>query len=170
MKQSKLLLLLSILFSALNIYAFAQDTLPTVTVVSLNYKYLKSAYDTTAAQPVRLLQHRAASYDVKNSDYYEEDYDNYFISFFIPKGEVLATYDNDGKILRTAERFKTVALPKVVVEAVTNRYPNWRITNDTYLVNYFSESNTTKKVYKLLLENGNKRIRVKTNEKGEFIE
>jgi len=171
MKQIKVLLLTCILLLGLNTSSFSQDTtLPGVTVVSLNYKYLKSVNDPNSAQPVRLLEHRAASYDIKNTDYYEDEYDEYFVSFYIPEGEILATYDKDGKLLRTAERFKNVALPAVVRNAVATRYPEWRIYKDIYRVNYYHEnSNNPKKVYKLVLENGDERMRVKTNENGDFI-
>jgi hypothetical protein len=80
MKKSKLVMLLCIILAAFNINAYAQD-LPPVTVQSLNYKYIRSVYDTSAAQPIRLLERRAASYDVKASEFYEDDYADYFILF-----------------------------------------------------------------------------------------
>ncbi len=148
--------------------SYAQELLPEVRMVALNYKYLKSVTDTNAAQPVRLLERRAATYDVKNSEFYEDDAEGYFISFYIPAGQILAIYDKDGKLLRTAEKFKNVAVPKPVRDAVNEKYPKWTISQDVYLVNY-TDSPGDKKIYKLVLENGNKRIRVKTNEKGEFL-
>jgi hypothetical protein len=169
MKKSKLVMLLCIILAAFNINAYAQD-LPPVTVQSLNYKYIRSVYDTSAAQPVRLLERRAASYDVKASEFYEEDYADYFISFYLPHGHVLATYDNDGKLLRTAERFKNIALPPDVRQSIAKRYPGWGTAKDIYVVNYNTDADKIKKVYKVVLENGDKRIRVKTDEKGDFIE
>lgn len=168
MKQSKMVLTITLFIIGFNIQSFAQELLPEVRVTALNYKYLKSINDTNAAQPVKLLQHRAAAFDVKNSEYYEDEYENYFISFFIPDGEILAVYDQQGKLLRTAEKYKNVAIPPDVRQAVAKRFPEWRISKDVYLVSY-SESQGGKKVYKLLLENGDKRIRVSTNEKGEFL-
>ena len=81
MKQIKLTAALCMLFCIQISSSFAQETLPEVKVVSLNYKYFKSIYDSTAAQPVRLLERRAANFDIKNSEFYEEEYDNYFVSF-----------------------------------------------------------------------------------------
>ncbi|MDP4261583.1 MAG: nicotinate-nucleotide adenylyltransferase [Bacteroidota bacterium] len=169
MKKLKIILVISACSMVLNIPSFSQEvTLPEVRIVATNYKYIKSISDTNAAQPVNLLQRRAAAFDVKNSEYYEEEYDNYFISFFIPDGEILAVYDQNGKILHTAEKFKNVALPPGVRKSVTTRFPGWAISKDVYVVQY-SESEGGKKVYKLLLENGDKRIRVKTDEKGGFL-
>jgi hypothetical protein len=146
----------------------AQDLLPEVRMVALNYKYLKSVTDTNAAQPVKLLERMAATYDVKNSEFYEDEAEGYFISFYIPAGQILAIYDQNGKLLRTAEKFKNVTVPQPVRDAVNQKYPRWAISQDVYVVNY-TDSPGDKKVYKLVLENGNKRIRVKTNEKGEFL-
>ena len=170
MKRSKLLFLccLSMVGFANNI--FSQITLPEVRVVSLNYKYLKSVYDSTAAQPVKMLERRAASFDLKNSEFYEEEYDNYFISFFLPEGQILAFYDNTGKMIHSAEKFKNVALPKLVQEAVGKQYPGWSVSKDVYIVNYFSDAKETQKTYKLILENGSKRIRTKISDKGVFLD
>jgi hypothetical protein len=172
MKQRKFLLLVCGFFIGWSIQSFGQETtLPPVTVVSLNYKYLKSVLDPNNAQPVRMLEQKAASYDIKNSEYYEEDeYDGYFISFYLPQGQILATYDADGKLLRTAERFTNMALPAAVRTAITNRYPNWVLAKDVYLVDYNAGTPNSKKVYKVKLENGTKRLRVKTDETGHFIE
>jgi hypothetical protein len=170
-KKSKFVLTFSILMLLLSMQSFAQDTLPGVTVIAYNYRYLRSVNDPNTAQPVKMLQQHSANFDLKKSEYYEEDFDEYFIAFYIPQGEILATYDRDGKIIRTAERFKNVALPTDVRKSVNTRFPNWAIAKDFYLVSYYAEAKTpTKKTYKLILENGSKRMRVKTNEKGEFIE
>lgn len=150
--------------------AFSQQTLPEAFVVAANYKYLKNVAGQQVAAPAQRLQRMAASYDIKNSEFYEEDYDTYFISFMIPDGEILAAYDQNGKLLRTAEKYKNVQLPKEVTNAVVERFPNWGITKDVYLVNYYDNGdggNATKK-YKLVLQNGTKRIRVEVNERGEF--
>lgn len=169
MKRSKAMLALGAFMLGITIPSFSQEVLPEVTVVAVNYKYLKSVDNKEAAQPVKLLERKAAAFDVKNSEYYEDEYDTYFISFYLPEGRVLAAYDKDGKLLRTAEKFKNVALPPAVRQSVGNRFPQWRISKDVYLVNYY-DAGGSKKMYKLLLENGSKRIRVKINEKGEFIE
>ncbi len=170
MKRSKLLFLCCLSLLGLANNSFSQITLPEVRVLSLNYKYLKSVYDSTAAQPVKLLERRAASFDLKNSEFYEEEYDNYFISFFLPEGQILAFYDNTGKMIHSAEKFKNVALPRLVQVAVANKYPGWAVSKDIYLVNYVSDGNESKKIYKLILENGSKRIRTKLSDKGEFLD
>jgi hypothetical protein len=168
MKRSNVFLLLGAFALGFSLPVFAQDILPEITVKAVKYKYLNAVDQKDVAQPVKLLERRAAEYDVKSADFYEEDYDTYFVSFYIPEGQVLAAYDKDGKLLHTAEKYKDVALPVAVREAVTKRFPQWAITRDVYLVSYFEEKGATK-TYKLTLQNGDKRMKVKTNEKGEFL-
>lgn len=168
MKKAKLMLSLGVCLIGFTIQSSAQEVLPEVKVLAVNYKYIKSVTDKGASEPVKRLENRAAAYDVKSSDFYEDEYDTYFVSFYLPEGKILAAYDKDGKLLRTAEKFKNVKLPSEVAQAVAKRFPQWSISKDVYQVTYF-DSKGANKSYKLLLENGSKRMRVKTNEKGEFM-
>lgn len=167
MKQ--LLSAFGLLTTLFTVRCYAQEIpLPEVTILTRNYKYLR-ATDKDAAQPVQALELKAATYDLKNTDFYEDEYDTYYVTFRLPEGYVLAAYDQKGKILYTVEKFKNISLPAVVSTAVVQRFPGWAITSDTYQVAYKSETATSKMIYKLLLENGDKRMRVKLNEKGEFL-
>jgi|TARA_R110000796_G_scaffold30896_3_gene82354 hypothetical protein len=140
-----------------------------VTVYATNYKYLNDINTgELASVPVKLLQEKVATYDIKSSEYYQDDYDLYNITFFIPEGKILAAYDGDGKLLRTAEKFKDINLPTSVRESIADRFPGWVITKDIYLVS-FSDVHGAKKTYKVKLENGDKMLRVKLDETGKFL-
>lgn len=145
------------------------EELSEVTVYATNYKYLNDM-DTKeeASLPVAMLQRKVAAFNVKDSEFYQDDYDLYHINFFIPEGKILAAYDADGKLIRTAERFKNINLPNVVRESVLERFPEWTITKDIYLVNYHEDKGVSKK-YKLKLENGDQVLRVKVDEMGNFL-
>ena len=145
------------------------EQLSEVTVMAMNYKYLNNVNtQEVASVPVDLLERKVAAFDVKNSDFYQDDYDLYNITFFIPEGKILAAYDKDGKLIRTAEKFKNINLPKAVKKSILKRFPEWKITKDIYMVNYHENSGANKK-YKLKLENGNKTLRVKVDEMGTFL-
>jgi hypothetical protein len=151
---------------------FAQITEPEelkeVNLVAVNYKYLDAVTNEQVAIPVKKLSEHVASYDIKSSEIYHDDYDTYEVSFFIPEGSVLAAYDRDGKLIRTIERYKNAGIPDVVRKAVMKKYPNWSISKDVYLVNYHDERGSDKR-YKLRLENGKEVIRIKTDERGNII-
>lgn len=146
----------------------AQKVLPPIEIVAVNYKYLNAANGKQVAQPVSMLERQAAAYDVKSADFYEDQYDNYFVSFYIPDGQILAAYDKEGNLLRTAEKYKDVALPVAVRKAVAQRFPKWSIAKDVYVVTYHEKNGITKR-YKVLLENGDQRMRVRLDESGGFL-
>lgn len=169
MKQLKFLLILVIIIAGSALQLLAQTILPEVKIVATKYKYLNAADNKQMAQPVRMLESNVATYDIKKSDVYNDEYEGYSISFYIPTGEILAAYDKDGKLLRTVEKFRNTKLPKAVNDAVTQWFPNWKISQDVYQVRYFERKKTAEKTFKILLENGDKRRKIKMNEKGEFI-
>lgn len=169
MKRSLLSLGVSVVVLGATFPAFAQVVeLPEIEIVATNYKYL-NALGEEASIPVRELEDAVADYDVKSADFYEDEYSTYLVSFFIPEGKILASYDGDGTLLRTAERFKNVNVPQAVKKAIAERFPNWSISKDIYRVTFHQRSGEAKKQYKLVLENGDKRMRVKVDEDGEFI-
>jgi len=90
------------------------------------------------------------------------------VYFYIPEGKILAVYDGEGEILRTSERFKDVSLPLPIANAVVDKYPGWRISGDIYLVTY-GKTRGAKKMYKLFLEKGDEKKRVKTDAHGKFL-
>ncbi len=145
------------------------EQLSEVTVYATNYKYLTNVNTGEVASiPVEMLELKVAAFDVKGSEFYQDDYDFYEINFYIPEGTILAAYDKDGKLLRTAERFKDINLPQSVKEAVWDKYPKWVITKDVYLVSY-KDGRGANKTYKLKLENGDKTIRIKLDENGVIL-
>jgi hypothetical protein len=46
------------------------------------------------------------------------------LSFHIPEGEILASYDAEGNILRTIEKLKNTEIPSIVAKAVVHKYPD----------------------------------------------
>jgi hypothetical protein len=165
-------IILGLLALGLTIPAFTQDVkveeLTAVVVRPMNFKYLNAADSRAAAIPVKLLERKVASYDVTEADFYRDDYDFYTVSFYIPDGKIVAEYDDTGKIIRTIEKFKDLALTDGIKNALLERFPNWTVTNDVYRVTY-SEDKGAKKIYKLTLENGDKKMRVKMSDDGLFL-
>ncbi|MFT4830637.1 MAG: hypothetical protein ACI815_000273 [Psychroserpens sp.] len=144
------------------------EQLSEVVVTAVNYKYLNATTNEEVALPVKMLERKAAAYNIKDSELYSDEYDFYTVSFFIPEGKIVAVYNADGQIIRTIEKFKDVRLPETVAKAILNRFPKWEVESDVYLVNYTDEKGS-KKTYKLKLKNGDERMRVKVDESGTFL-
>jgi hypothetical protein len=171
MKRSKILVVIAALFSCifgLPSLSYGQIVFPEVKVGAINYKYLSSVDNKEVAEPVRRLQNEAANFDVKDPRYFTDEFNTYYATFELPDGKILAAYDSEGKLLRTAERFKNTVLPKAVGQSALQKYPGWRIAEDVYLVNFHDRKGTTKS-YKLMLEKGDKRMKVRMNERGDVI-
>lgn len=164
--------IVGLLVLGLTSQVFAQVTeveqLSEVVVLAVNYKYLNSMDNSEAAIPVQMLERKVAAFDIQEQDYYIDDYDYYTVSFFIPDGKIVAVYSPEGEVLRTIEKFENTKLPKDVNKALVERFPNWEIVSDVYRVNY-SDSKGSSKTFKIKLKNGDKTMRVKMNEKGEFL-
>ncbi|MGB5236766.1 MAG: nicotinate-nucleotide adenylyltransferase [Flavobacteriaceae bacterium] len=165
-------LILGLFIFGLTTQVFSQITkveqLSEVVVTAVNYKYLNQTDNKDAAIPVKMLERKAAAYDIQAQDFYQDDFDFYTVSFYIPDGKLVAVYDPDGKILRTIEKFDNIRLPEAVRESLASRFPNWEPVKDIYRVTY-KENRGAKKVYKLKLKNGDKTMRVKMNEDGDYL-
>ncbi|MGB5376714.1 nicotinate-nucleotide adenylyltransferase [Muriicola sp.] len=165
-------IILGLLALGLTIPAYTQvvkvEELSEVVVRPMNYKYLNAADSKVAAIPVKMLERTVAAYDVTEADFYRDDFDFYTVSFFIPDGKIVAVYDGTGQIVRTIEKFENIALTDAVKNAVLDRFPNWTVTKDVYRVTY-SDDKGANKIYKLILVNGDKKMRVKVNDEGTFL-
>ena len=165
-------LILGLFIFGLTTQVFAQVTkveqLSEVVVTAVNYKYLNQTDNKDAAVPVKMLERKAAAYDIQSQDFYQDDFDFYTVSFYIPDGKLVAVYNPEGKILRTIEKFNDVRLPEAVSQSLTDRFPNWVAVSDVYRIVY-KEDRGAKKIYKLKLKNGDKTMRVKMNEDGEYL-
>lgn len=169
MKKALLILLCAGLSAPAMAQIVTTEQLSEVTVYATNYKYLNNVETgEVASVPVQMLERKVAAFNLKDSDFYSDDYDLYQIQFYIPEGKILAAYDKDGNILRTVERFKDITLPMSVRDAVADRFPGWTITKDVYVVNYH-EKKGANKTYKLKLENGDETLRVKIDHMGNFL-
>ena len=168
--MKKLLLGLLVLGLTNQFYAQVVDDqlLPEVEIYAMNYKYLNSIDNKSATLDIRKLEQKVANYDLQSADFYVEDYDLYKVTFYIPDGIIVAAYDSEGEVLYTIERFKDTKLPKPVIKSVNKKFPGWKITKDVYKLSY-KKKDGAKKTYKITLDNGVKKLRVKTDENGTFI-
>tara|TARA_R110001583_G_scaffold77623_1_gene211177 strand:- start:7772 stop:8275 length:504 start_codon:yes stop_codon:yes gene_type:complete len=164
-------LIIGLIITGLTTVGFAQEkriALEKVDVLGINYKYLDALGDGFVAKPVKLLEQKVATFDLKTLDGYEDEEQEYYVYFKIPEGKILAVYDTDGEITRTSEKFKDIRLPLAVSNAIVEKYPGWKIAGDIYLVKYIRNKKISK-TYKLFIEKEGKLARVKTDENGNFI-
>ena len=141
--------------------------LEAVELYATNYKYLNAVDSKEVPVPVKMLQQKVAEFDLKSAEFYTDEYDLYEVRFFIPEGKILAAYDKEGNILRTAERFTNVKLPEMVRYAIAERYPGWAIQKDVYKVNYYDGE--SKRQWKVVLKKGDEKKRLKLDGYVKFL-
>ncbi len=150
-------------------FMFSQEIELSEVYLDVNYQYLDAIASEDVAESVQMLEKEVAYYDLKESDLYNNEYDKYRVSFFIPEGHIIAAYNKVGKIIRTTERFKNIKLPKTILRSILEQYPNWEIVEDAYEVDYTDKSGIARKQYKVKLMNGKKKIVEKFDENGEYL-
>ncbi|WNH12512.1 nicotinate-nucleotide adenylyltransferase [Thalassobellus suaedae] len=153
----------------LTVLSNAQTIALQETVIELNNTYLNAVNADNAAECVKILEEKVVNYNRELTPLYNEVYDTYKVSFYIPEGKIIAVYNTDGKIIRTIEKYNNVRLPLIVMQAIAKRFPNWGIISDAYHINYHCEKDTVKQEYKIKIKNENEIITVKTNETGMFL-
>ena len=122
--------------------AYAQEPVEKIKPIELegvivkppNFEYLASVQDMRTPPVVKVLERKAAYYDLENSPVYDDSYDAYEVIFSNSKGRVIATYDENGKILRSYEKFKNTPVPAPIKSTVNDAYPEWKINKHTYVV------------------------------------
>ena len=163
-------LIIGLFVLGLTIPLFAQViNLPEVEIKAVNYKYLSAVGSNIEDVNIQMLQEKVATYDIKKSEMYSDEYDTYSVMFYIPNGRIVAAYDDKGNLIRTIERFKDVKLPLAVRNKVYQKFPNWAFVNDVYRVNYHNKKGVTKKQYKIKLTNAGEVMRIKVDEDGDIM-
>jgi len=169
-------LIIGLLIIGLTTTGFAQESSNKFEVAleeelsSFNLNYLNAIGHQDAAEPVKLLSQKAASYDLENSICLKADYEKqeFYVQFKIPQGEILVVYNNEGEIIRTSEEFINISLPLSVSNAIVDKYPGWKISSDIYKVKYVKDGELNK-TYDLFIEKNNTgKIVIKTDENGKF--
>ena len=136
-------LIICLILVGLTAVGFAQqktEVLEEVELLGINYKYLNALGNEDVAIPVKKLERKVATFDLKSLDVYVDDERGYNVYFKIPEGKIFAEYNSEGEIIRTAEKFNDIRLPLVVSNAIVDKYPGWKITGDIYLVKYMGNS------------------------------
>jgi hypothetical protein len=147
---------------------FKTIELDEVNILALNSTYVNRVIDKNSAAPVQHLERKAAAFDITVSDLFSEEFDTYEVNFENQFGRITATYDVDGEIMRSFEKFKDVKLPVAVSKSCADKYPGWHLSKTTYLVNYKHDGNLSR-MYKISLEKGKEQMNIKTDEKGNFL-
>lgn len=133
-----------------------------VTLVPLNADYSMRVIDQQMPPSVKNLERRAARFDVRDLRAYNRNYDVYEVLFKENNGSIIATYDQEGRILESHEKFRNIALPPKVRNYLYLEYPGWIISKDVYFVSYYNDGEILK-TCKVQLTKGKQKRHVNLN-------
>ncbi len=88
------------------------------------------------------------------------EYDEYLVTFKSSKGYLEATYDKEGNLEETSQRFKDIVLPLKVRRELYRKNKGWTMIQNKYLASGKADR-IDKEVYKIKLANGNKKQKIK---------
>ena len=163
-------IILGLFIFGLTTQVSAQTTQLPETVISINYKYMDAIADDYIPTHIQKLKDEVLNYNHNElAKLYVNEDEIYNVSFDIPEGKIVVAYDKNGKIIKTFEKYSNVRLPLVVMQAIAERFPNWQIVEDVYLVKYHNENDSLLKQYKIKIKNADKLLTVKTDETGTFL-
>jgi hypothetical protein len=146
----------------------AEVKLSNVVVTPLNIDYLKKVHDKTAPAPVIALESKVARYDIRTSPVFDGNFEAYEVVFSKSKGSIIATYDSNGKIVSTYERYKDLTLPPPIRNSIYKEHPGWAIQSDAYLVSYY-DNRGVKKLYKAQIRKDNLTKNLKIDVEGKIL-
>lgn len=90
----------------------------------------------------------------------EPKYDSYDVSFRSKKGELKVNYDKEGNIVRAFQRFRNVALPQDVAQQLFRENNGWSMVKNVHVA-YGRNGNVDEDFYRITMENGKERKKVK---------
>lgn len=128
-----------------------------VTVKPINLSYLNAVLDEDMPEDVKYLENKAARFDVTTSEIYDSNFEAYEVMFEQTNGSIMATYDQNGQIIESLERFKDITLPLNIREQLAIQHPGWTIHSDVYLVSYYRDKEMEKKCKIQLRKDGKKK-------------
>ena len=106
---------------------------------------------------VKEIQFKVASFNVKNlSIYTPNEPATYQVSFNTEENNVTASYNHNGELLKSKEKYINIRLPLEVSSKLSKAYPNWFFSETVCTVQYDKNSGTVVK-YKIILEKKGKK-------------
>lgn len=141
------------------------DHLPEVVIEAAGEEFSVYLPDNNQDKTVRKVEDTFISYRL-GKDF--EGYENYMVFFKIKEGKLTATYNKNGKLLKTVEVYGRTVIPREVIKTITEEFPGWMIAKDSYLYSQ-KEGEILKKQYKFILKKDKDTHKLTVASDGEIV-
>lgn len=163
-------LITSLAISSLSFFAFTQTITLPETIISKTYDYSNADKSKNRCANVKKLEQALLNFDHSNiAALYDIKSDIYEVTFKTPKGKIVASFNKNGKIIKTNEVYENIRLPLSILHSIAEKFPQYTVLEDKYLVKYNFNSLNLKQEYEITLKKDKTLIKLKTNAKGDFI-
>lgn len=143
--------------------------LSTVEVTPVDQDYLDKVGNETISGKVFTLEEKASRYNIKEHPLFNPDRNSrYRVRFDIGKGKIVATFNQNGKILKTHESYRDLNPPVAIMASVYLKYPNWNLQSTTYTVHY--NGMDAEKTFAVRMEKDGIRKNLKFDLEGNIME
>ena len=146
-----------------------------VEVSAVNQNYLNKVVSGATSEVVFTMQSEAASYKIERTPSYNDNYiysdmlnKTYDVQFSKQKGEINATYDRNGNIIATSEKYYNLTPPPAVRNSAFKALPDWKVNSTSYTVNYNGKD--AKKAYKIQLSKDRQKKTLKFDVDGKSVD
>lgn len=92
----------------------------------------------------------------------DKNYVSYQVTFVSGKGQLLASFDKQGNLKKTSQRFKNILLPEALREDIYRDHPGWTMVKNVHR-SYGSGDIIEKDLYRIKLKKGNNAKIIKIN-------
>lgn len=140
------------------------EELPAVVIKNAGSDFSVYLPDRNPDSKVRDMQDKFIGYDLGVVDGEQE----YLVMFDAKDARLVATYNENGKLIRVVEKYENVKLPKSVIYSVYKSFPDWTIVQDKFLYTQ-ADGDILKKQYNIKLKKGDKTKNVIIKPNGDVM-
>lgn len=130
--------------------------------LELNSDYVAVVHENSSRDEVRYFSTIISEYDVRQSEDYNAQKNDYTVDFKSKEGFARAAYDDNGRVVSVRKTFKNVMLPADIQQHVSQEYEGYEIVKNKYLVSY-NLGEDVEKTYVLNLKNGKEKKKIRVN-------
>ena len=138
-------------------------------VTAMDQNYLDKVSNEPISSKVFTLEEQVSSYDIKEHPLFNADYNrSYQVRFDRGNEKIVATFNQNGKILNTYESYRDLNPPIAIMASVYGKYPNWIVQGTTYTVNYNGKE--AEKTFAVRMEKDGVKKKLKLDLEGNIME
>lgn len=142
-----------------------------VAMITQNIEYLQNIQDSNTPRMVKVLENKAARYDLRQDRIFTKNLELYEVVFkdtASRNGTIKVHYDSTGKIVSSNERFDKITPPFEVRNAIFKEYPGWELYSSSYVATY-TNGKRSHKIYKVKLRKNRIKMNLTLDTEGNYL-